>query len=275
MNTHPQAAALPSADAPVIEHGALDSQTLGVRVGRLRVTDPDAAEYVTGECRQRGFDLGIATCPASDGRLVAALGRRGWRVMDTEIVFEGPVAQSEPLPPALRRRVAAARDSQAVAHLAALAFHGHISHYSADPRLSDRLASAAYADWASRMCTEKSGRTVVLLYEKDGGLAHFSACKIDGADPSRGELLLAGMNPRYQGMRMGTLVTADSIGYLHDQGAERVTAVTGATNIPSQRQLMRCSLRPREAFYVLHRWFGPSRGRGTDGTEPDIAWPGL
>jgi UDP-glucose 4-epimerase len=252
----PAAPAPRGQEIPAVEPAAHDSRRFGLRVVRTRIADADAVSALTRSCAEQGADLAIARCPADDADTLAALTSAGWSLMDVQIVFEGPATPSPPIEP-VTRRVAEAGDAAAVHALALVAFESHVTHYYADPRLPRRLAREVYADWARRMCAEPEGATPVLLYEEGSRLVHFSACQL--GEPTHGELLLAGMHPDYRGRGLGPRLTADSIGYLAGRGVTVVSAVTGANNLSSQRQLLRCGLRPERAFYTLHRWF--DRGR--------------
>jgi ribosomal protein S18 acetylase RimI-like enzyme len=228
-----------------------DSRRFGLRVVRGSAPEPRAVPDLMAGCRRAGAELAFATCPADRPDAVAALTAEGWYLTDIQVTFEGPTVPGPSIAP-LRRRVAGAADSEAVETLARRAFASHLCHYALDPRLDAALVPLIYADWAARLCRAPDEGDVVLLYEEDR-LVHFSACRFHGSE--RGELLLAGMDPAFRGRRIGPTVTADSIGYLHHHGAVTVTAVTGAANISSQRQLLRCGLRPVLATCMLHRWF--------------------
>lgn len=145
---------------------AFDGDILGRPVWRL--DDPRQAAMAVAAARSDG--VGLLTCRGDEAH-ASVLGDAGFRMVETLISFRQALSGSDQtLPTGVR--CATAADADAVAGIAAGAFHSDRWH--ADPEIPDAAADRMKAQWARNDVLGRAA-VVFLALQQDGEIAGFNA----------------------------------------------------------------------------------------------------
>jgi GNAT superfamily N-acetyltransferase len=141
-------------------------------------------------------------------------------------------------------------DCDAVRQVAKQAFVGYFDHYHADPRLQERDADEAYADWAARLCQDPAA-TVILARDAERVLG-FGSMRLD---ENEGHAILFAVDPQAQGRGLLFGLVRQALSWCCDHGARRMAYVTHLQNVRAQRTLMRHKFVPVSSQYTFHKWY--------------------
>jgi ribosomal protein S18 acetylase RimI-like enzyme len=102
--------------------------------------------------------------PAADVRTIHALGQAGFRLVDTLLTLERPLAP--PIQSSGGGRFAKPGDRDAVAAVARTSFH--FSRFHADPMIAREVANGIKADWAANFFAGQRGDAMIVAEHKNG-----------------------------------------------------------------------------------------------------------
>ncbi len=199
-------------------------------------------------CRREAVQLLIARCRVDDIRAAQAMEEAGFRLMDTWVRYVGPL-----LPPAAANGIREARpgDLDQIEAIARVAFHAYRGHYHADPRLDPAAADEVYVSW-TRRCATGEAADVVLVAERDGRVAGFSALRM--ADAQTGELVLGAVHPASRGRGLYRAMSLNGMAWTARRGGVRFAAATHLSNLAAQKAWARLGMMPEAAAFTFHNW---------------------
>lgn len=247
----------------LVEHSTLDSDRFGITVAKVGDIVASQADAVLEECRTRAVDLVVARCATSNLGLVHALEGVGFRLMDTLLTYGLALPAADGAPAVALTDVALAPadvavapagpgDADAVAAVAARAFHGYQGHYHADPRLPDDDCDATYADWARRSVLSRHVADVVLVArDPSAGVVGFSTIRVGGGTAD-GALDAVDPDQRRRGLYRA--LSSARISWAQAAGCTHVTVSTQITNLATQAHLADRGFRVESSAHTLHAW---------------------
>lgn len=242
--------------APQVDLSPLDRARFGVVTGKADDVTAGDVPAVLDSCRDLGVELAIVRCATAELAAVHLLEDAGFRLMDTLLLFardlRAPALPEPDQAASVRVRSGSADDADAVARVAALAFHGYAGHYHADPRLDPAACDALYEDWARRSLTVPGTADAVLVAEMDGTVAGFSTISVTGTD-ARGDL--DAVNPDHQRRGAYRELSIARMRWSLERGCERTLVSTQVTNRAAQAGMAGLGFRPLSSSYTMHRWF--------------------
>lgn len=244
----------------------IDSQRFGITVGRADRVTTENLEAVVSFCEGEGVDLLVARCPAQDVRAVQAMVEAGFRFMDGEVHYRGPVGSGGLAGPVTTTvRPARPEERSQVVELAGTCFKGFMGHYHADARLDPEQCDEVYRSWADRCCTGDAADVVVVAV-LDGAIGGFSAFR--AVSESEGQLVLGAVAPWANGRGLYGQMTLDGAGWCRRRELQTLLAITQLGNLASQRTWAALGMKPSATAYTFHRWFDGTAGSG-DGPAGD------
>lgn len=241
-----------STPVPTVEFSEIESQRIGMRVGRLSCglgTDWatfDPVSIITSA----DVDIVIVRYPAeqySIAETLQASSLSSW-VADTLIYLEASVTKV-PKPKGAFSLVPCETFGPRVEQLVARIFGGYRNHYSASSLFADVDVAESYVDWTRHQLQETTGECWILQdsSEKDAALAVW-----DTGSPDSNEITLIGVDPSFRGGG----VFAELLGHLAEvtksSGKTRLNTSTQAANIPSLRGLSKAGFLPVLSLNTLH-----------------------
>lgn len=238
-----------------VDMSALDEARFGIRTVKASAVTAATVPALLEFCRAHGARFAIARCSVHEPAAVQSLERAGFELMDTHVQYRCDLTRVA-IPddvPALPLRLAGAKDVDAVAAVAAAAFHDYHGHYHADPRLDRRQCDEVYIDWARRACADRSIAERVMVAERDGRIVAFTAYRLNGPDEGEGFLIAVAPEARRLGLSRSLVV--DGMRWCQARGARYLRESTHLTNLAVQRVWTRLGLGLDRAEYTLHRWF--------------------
>lgn len=210
-------------------------------------------EAVISFCEGEGVDLLVARCPAQDVRAVQAMVDAGFRFMDGEVHYRGPVESgglAGPAPASVRPLRPEERAE--VVELAAMCFKDFMGHYHADARLDPEQCDEVYRSWADRCCTGEAADVVVVV-PLEGTIAGFSAFR--AVSDGEGQLVLGAVASWANGRGLYGQMTLSGAGWCRQRELQTLLAITQLGNLASQRTWAGLGMKPAAAAYTFHRWF--------------------
>lgn len=182
--------------------------------------------------------------PAEDVDGCSALADAGFRLVDTNLLFEGPMPQAGD---SANARPARPDDRDAVAAVAGTAFR--FSRFHLDPRIPDDIADATRAAWAANFFAGARGDAMIVATDADDRPAGFLQL-LCGTDALTIDLIAVAADARGRGL--GAAMVSAGCG-AHPAPLLRVG--TQAANTHSARFYEGLGLRLAAASYVFH-WHG-------------------
>lgn len=228
----------------------LDTDRFGVRTARFGAITADELPGLIASCRDAGIVLVIARCSAAEIALAQAMEEAGLRLMDSQVLFARALDVEAPRP-RVEVRQANAGDLRAIVDIARASFTGYAGHYHADRRLPRPLCDEVYASWAERCCRAEAA-DIVLVVERDGRLAGFSAFAMVGDGEAR--LQLGAVASWARGHQLYTEMALAGMGWARDAGAKSMSAITQTTNLSAQHSWLRAGMTPRDYWHTFHGW---------------------
>lgn len=243
----------------MIDLSAIDGQRFGHVVARAEIgslTDLRTAETF---CADNKVRLLIARIPTAELSVAQALMRAGGLLTDTLLVLRRDLSRNRaalavpPAPPdGAVIRCAGSQDAAKVGELARVAFHDYLGHYHCDRRLDRKDCSDAYADWASRSCTDRSVSDRTLIAEMAGTVVGFMGLRIVSAVETF--VTLTAVAPPARGRGLHRTLLRHHLAFSVGVGATGMVYATQVTNRAALLTLMRERFEPCESYYTLHKW---------------------
>jgi RimJ/RimL family protein N-acetyltransferase len=239
---------------PVVSLSELDSRHFGFRIARANDVSQGALPGVLEFCRANAVEMLIVRCPATELGAVQRMEEFGFRLMDALIYLECDPARASAPPSgeAIVRGIRPGEEAR-VAEIAATVFRGYRGHYHADPRLDQRSCDEAYVSWAERSCALRSVADEVIVAELDGTVAAFFSLKL--LTQRRGEFLVGGVHPAYQGRGIYPAVLYGGIRWFAERGVASIVTSTQITNVGMLKILPRLGFEASQSVYTFHKWF--------------------
>lgn len=226
-------------DAPG-ETLAWDSAHFGVSIGRVR-GDVDAA---VAWMRDQGVRCAYHLVPIERTEDAAPYLARGFRLVDVRVTLD---AAASPHDADARLRAGTPDDLAALAPIAQGAYRD--SRFYRDGRFDEARCDALYRIWLEKSLNgERADRVVVA--DVHGAPAGFVTCSL--GEPAC--IGLVGVAERARGAGLGRAMVRSAVGWLREQGADRVTVVTQARNVAAQRVYQACGFRTAGVALWLHGW---------------------
>lgn len=241
---------------PQVDLSPLDRARFGVVTGKADDVTAGDVPAVLDSCRDLGVELAIVRCATAELAAMHLLEDAGFRLMDTLLLFardlRTPALPEPDQAASVWVRSGSADDADAVARVAARAFHGYAGHYHADPRLDPATCDALYEDWVRRSLTVPGTADAVLIAEVDGAVAGFSTVSVTGTD-AHGHL--DAVDPKYQRRGIYRSLSIARLRWSLDRGCERTMVSTQVTNRGAQSGMASLGFRPLSSYYTMHCWF--------------------
>ncbi|MBN1671869.1 MAG: GNAT family N-acetyltransferase [Kiritimatiellae bacterium] len=240
-----------------LDRDAWLSDVLAKDVYRLSVDDDLMAEARRGHGAAYGLfdelrsrDVLIYTkIPAIDTAACVFLEERGFRLVDTNVVLDKPMAF--PRKPARRSEVrpAAPEDREAVVELARRSFA--CSRFHLDGLIAPEVANTIKAQWAGNFFAGKRGDRMVVA-SAAGRVAGFLLLLCRDARDCVIDLVAVDAAQRRKGIASDMLAYAEAT----DPSCSRMVVGTQVANVPSLRLYEKAGFRVCGSHYVFH-FHGP------------------
>jgi GNAT superfamily N-acetyltransferase len=232
---------------------ALDEERFGIRTAKTSQVTLDNLSEIYTYCEMNKVVFLIARCPVADLRLVQAMERDGFALMDT-LVYYGHDLVNIPLPPeGCSVRPVRPGEATVVQHVASEAFRGYFGHYHADSRLDTAKCDEVYVSWAYRACVSREVAHEVLVAECDGTIQGFVTLRANNTEEGEGGLF--GVSPAARGTGTASLLMIRALEWCRARNMRRMLISTQITNLASQKVWTRLGFQPSHAYYTLHKWF--------------------
>ncbi len=242
----------------------IDQARFGIVIARATVKTVAEREEALAFCARHGVELLIARMPALTPFLGQPLLAEGALLTDTLCVFSRASLPEDALfeaPADIVFRRASPKDAEAVALLAARAFHDYPNHYWADPNLDRDACNAVLPDWGSRLCAS-DGKTVSWIAEGEGNVVGFLGSDCGAPDVTHLGLGMVEEDWRGRGILLDLLRC--QLSFDASRGAVRTLYPTQLWNMASLRCAVRLGYIPMEGYHTVHHWF-PARSRPSAG----------
>jgi GNAT superfamily N-acetyltransferase len=229
---------------------ALETDRLGVRVGRAEaVTAADVPELL-GWARREAVEFLVARTDAADVEAALALLATSAQCVSAELYYKGTL-DPRPFASTVEVSPVAASERGAVIALATAAFRAYPSHYRMSTRLDPEKVEATYSNWAENCLDNKAAETT-LVARSAGKIVGFSSfARIDGGGA---RLVLGAVDSAARGQHVYTQLTLAGMAWARAQGLRWILAITQVGNIPAQRSWVAAGLSPDSATTTYHLW---------------------
>ncbi|MFN6162703.1 MAG: GNAT family N-acetyltransferase [Planctomycetota bacterium] len=240
-----------------------DSKLFGFRVGRIDLTRDSFVDFesVRTRAKQAGFRLLYVFQDCTDDAEETEASKNiisGSELVDVKLTYSRCLGdrsltklsnQKGILDSfAIQEREAGGADSQIQA-LALLA--GSHSRFFYDQRICRQKATDLYVTWIEK-CTRRFLADCVLeTYGANGELAGFITFKTSN---SVGSIGLFAVEPRFQGIGIGSLLLHEAQIRMENSGASAVTVVTQGRNQAACRAYLRSGYKLSRRERVFHVW---------------------
>jgi dTDP-4-amino-4,6-dideoxy-D-galactose acyltransferase len=248
-----------SADSTIIERCRVldwDSTFFGLRIARLEGSRLRAAELeaLWQWCRNEQIDCLYFLADNSSQETIETAERAAFGFKDLRVTYERKslaAASPNPIELANAVRVRLHRDSD-VEPLVKIARHAHTdSRFFFDRRFDPVKAALLYETWIRKACENEVG--CVFVGEFRGRPAGYLAATM--LDDHTGQIGLVAVDESFHGKGIGGAMLNESLRWLTERGAARITVVTQGRNVPAQRLYQRAGFLTRDSACWYHRWF--------------------
>ncbi|MDQ7779236.1 MAG: GNAT family N-acetyltransferase [Planctomycetota bacterium] len=219
----------------VVVDAALVNGTAQARLERARVRRMLRTRSVFAYSRVHSGDLEAATF----------LQDLGFRLVDTNLVFEKPLDQRRRAIGRYKARFAESADESQTVALAGRAFT--FSRFHMDPRIGRRAADRLKAEWVRNYFRGRRGDAMVVALV-GGKVAAFLL--LLRSDDAAFVIDLIAVDRRFRGRGIAAAMIA--FAETHCRGAKRIRAGTQIANMPSIRMYERLGFRVSDADYLFH-----------------------
>lgn len=232
-----------------------DSAFFGVRIASLAEPPRDAADLAGAvqAARRMGVECAYVLCDVEDQGAIRALSAAGARLVDVRMTFERGLADLPPRAAESITRAARADDVPALRELAAASHES--SRFYADGRFPRERCEELFATWIQKSC--EGWAQVVRVAEIDGGVRGYTTGHV--REDGRGEIGLVAVDPRAQGVGLGTKLVVSALHALRALGSTRATVVTQGRNIGAQRLYQGQGFRTQRVQTWHHLWLDEVR----------------
>ncbi len=242
-------------DSALVSLSAIDEERFGIRTARASGVTLDRLSSVLEFCRNHDVVLLIARCPTSEVRVVQAVEREEFALMDTLVYYARDLTKT-PIPAdngkVLVRPLRKGEEKQ-VAATAAESFHGYYGHYHADERLDRAKCDEAYTSWAVRSCVSREVADEVLVADLKNTIVGFATLRLNS--PEEGEGVLFGVVPSAQGYGIYRSFMIRGMEWCRSKGATHMVVSTQINNIAVQKVWTRVGFELSHSYYTFHKWF--------------------
>lgn len=244
-----------SPGSPDVSMSAIDEERFGIPIARAPSVSLDTLPSVMDFCRANGVVMLIARCLATELRVVQAMEREGFLLMDTLPYYSRNLTKT-PIPPDVGEmpvRPIRPGEEDDVKTVAAQSFRGYMGHYHMDDRLDRVKCDEVYTSWAYRSCVSRDVADEVLVADLDGAVVGFATLQLNS--PEEGEGVLFGVAPSAQGRGIYRSFMVRGMEWCLSEKAERMVVSTQITNIAVQKVWTRLGFEPSQSYYTFHKWF--------------------
>lgn len=235
---------------------ATDSENFGITVARATISSVDDIEPINLFGRENAAKLLIVRCPTADTRLVHALSRNDFQLMETLVSYRLKLKKALATQPSsgLRVRLALDDEESQIVDLARASFRGAKTHYHVDPRLDRDQCDELYARWVMRNFRDRRQGFHVLAVEEAARLTGFTVIRMNGAKEA--ESLLAGISPLSAYAKVYPLrsLLIEGMRFTASLGATHAVATTQITNCIVQKVFTRMGGEFSGSLYTFHKW---------------------
>jgi GNAT superfamily N-acetyltransferase len=244
-----------SPDSPDVRMSAIDEERFGIPIARAPLVNLDTLPSIMNFCRANGVIMLISRCLASELRVVQAMEREGFLLMDTLPYYSRNLTKT-PIPadagkvPVRPVRPGEENDVKAVA---AESFREYMGHYHMDDRLDRIKCDEVYTSWAFRSCVSRDVADEVLVADLEGSVVGFATLQLNS--PEEGEGVLFGVAPSAQGRGIYRSFMIRGMEWCLSRKAARMVVSTQITNIAVQKVWTRLGFELSHTYYTFHKWF--------------------
>lgn len=229
-----------------------DSQFFGRSIASL------VADSATEECleyavvRSREADVDCLYFETDDEAESRAARSRGFELVDSSITFErqindgGDESSSETVRPVRES------DRPRLRQIAGDVFQE--TRFYNDPHFDDETCDELYSTWIDNACDDYADE--VLVTTETGEPTGFITCRVSDAS---GEIGLVGVTAAAQGQGTGSRLVAAAVDWFRDQGLQRVSVDTQATNESAKNLYRSAGFTHCRQTDVLHYWTDDDR----------------
>jgi dTDP-4-amino-4,6-dideoxy-D-galactose acyltransferase len=224
-----------------------DSGFFGMSIGRVVGDTLDAAKAaaVAAWCKSEQVACVYFLARADDAATVRVAEANGYLLTDVRVELECRDFQKAFLLDNIRE--AAAADLPLLETIARTSFAD--SRFYADSHFPREKCAELYVRWVQESC--RGFAHAVLVVEIDSAAAGFVTCKIED---DGGRIGLFGVAAAYRGRGLGHTLIQGALAWFAAKAAPRVSVVTQARNIASQRLYQRQGFLTRGVGLYYHKW---------------------
>ncbi|MDO8675164.1 MAG: GNAT family N-acetyltransferase [Candidatus Omnitrophota bacterium] len=219
----------------------LAKNVYGLNAGLLKT--PAQLKEVMGNLRDPAFVY--AKVPTDDLKLAGWLQETGFRLVDTNVIFEKPVTDAVPQSGQHQVRHARPQDESEIVDLAGRGFQ--YSRFHLDWQIGSEQANAVKAQWARNFFRGQRGDQMVVAF-REGKAAGFCQIILEKPDVLTIDLICTDPGLRRQGIGQDMIVFAQN----KNPGMKTVRAGTQVSNIGSIHLYEKMGFRLTRAHYVFH-----------------------
>jgi ribosomal protein S18 acetylase RimI-like enzyme len=233
---------------PVCEKLPWDTAFFGINIARVYGDTLNTAQAAAIDtwCQSEHIACVYFLARSDDPATVRTAEAHGYSLVDVRVELENAALPNTPMPANVRPATAA--DLPALEPIARTSFTD--SRFYADPHFPRHKCDALYVRWVQESVREFADITLIAEQEKQ--VAGFITCKIENGT---GNIGLAGVDARFRGKGLGNVLMQGAISWILGKGVSRLTVVTQARNIASQRLYQRHGFLTKKVGLYFHKWF--------------------
>jgi len=230
-----------------IIHDTWLAKMLGRKTCKIVVDDHfiehDGQKMIEGLQSEEVFLYSKVPVSSSAGSMF--LQESGFRLIDTNVVFEKSVSQERAFKGNVTVRFAEADDETQVAELAGRGFR--FSRFHRDGNFSEEMANKIKAGWARNFFKGKRGEYMVVA-DSDDGIKGFLQLLREGTRTLVIDLVAVNEGSRHKG------IASDMITFAEQKcvGTKQIKVGTQLANVPSMRMYEKLGFREMERYHVFH-----------------------
>jgi len=229
-----------------------DSAFFGINIARVSGDTLNSAQAAAIDtwCAAEKMACLYFLARSDDPATVRTAEEHGYSLVDIRVELERAITQSSALSPQhfspVRPATAAALPE--LESIARTSFTD--SRFYADAHFPRDKCDALYVRWVQESVREFADITLIVEQEKQ--VAGFVTCKVQNG---AGNIGLVGVDARFRGKGLGSTLMQAAVSWFASKGVTRVTVVTQARNIASQRLYQRCGFLTKKVGLYFHKWF--------------------
>ncbi|KRB11056.1 GNAT family N-acetyltransferase [Lysobacter sp. Root690] len=239
----------------VLKFSEPDSRRFAYRIFRGATASPDPHRLLREIVAQQ-VDIAIVRSPVGHASAMQPLAALGLSPIHADTLVYYRAAVSDHRARTARNHdltisEATGVDLEGLQQVAALAFAGYISHYSANPLLDAAKSSAGYIEWASGYLTHPEPGKITWVARRGQQVVGFVCCMVD-RDAGSCEIVLNAVHPDHAGGGVYTDLVRHAMTQCSNSGIKKIEISTQIWNHAVQKVWAREGFALHRAYDTYH-----------------------